>query len=70
MEYIIFEVYLLELYPTQVRLIGGSFVTFFSGITISFSDFIIDGCERAGFSVMIIFTIFAVLSILSSLKLP
>lgn len=35
-EYIFYEVYMLELYPTQVRLIGGSFATVIAGITIAF----------------------------------
>lgn len=69
-EYIFYEVYLLELYPTQVRLIGGSFATVMGGVTISFADFIIDGCNNAGFSVMIVFCGFSILSLLVSVKLP
>ena len=69
-QYIFLEVYVLELYPTQIRLIGDSFAQIIGGIAIAFVDFIIDGCEDSGFSVMIVFCIFAALSMVVSSRLP
>lgn len=43
-EFIFLEVYLLELYPTQIRIIGDSFAQIIGGIAIAFVDFIIDAC--------------------------
>ena len=62
--------YLLELYPTQIRLIGDSFVQIIGGIAIAFVDFIIDACEDNDFSIMIVFCIFAAVSIAISFMLP
>ena len=62
--------YLIELYPTQVRVIGMSVVTVIGGITIAVSDLIITLANNANFSVMIIFCIFAGIGIVMSICLP
>lgn len=69
-EYIFFDIYVLELYPTQIRVIGTSFVQIIGSIGISFVNFIIDGCEDSGFSIMIVFCIVAALSVAIITKLP
>ena len=69
-EYTFFFVYLIELYPTQVRVIGISVVTVVGGITISVSDLIITLSKNGNFSIMIIFCSLAAVSILVSICLP
>jgi len=69
-EYIFLEVYVFELYPTQIRIIGTSFVMVVGSVVISFSDYIIDACENHGFPIMIVFCLLAGVSIIVSLKLP
>ena len=68
-EYTFFWVYLTELYPAQIRIIGVSFVTVMGGVAISVSDLLVTVAQNSGFSVMIIFSIFAFISFLASLKL-
>jgi hypothetical protein len=69
-EYTYFYVYLTELYPTQVRVIGLSLVTFSGAITLAVSQYIIDSCLSSGFNVMIVFSLFALVSLVASFFLP
>ena len=69
-EYTYFYVYLTELYPTQVRVIGLSLVTFSGAITLAVSQYIIDSCLSSGFNVMIVFSLFALVSSVASFFLP
>ncbi len=69
-EWTFFFVYVTELYPTQVRVIGTSLISLFSAITLSVASFIINGAINSGFSVMIVFSIFAVVSLVVSFFLP
>lgn len=59
-----------ELYPTQVRVIGISLITFAGAITLAVSQYIIDSCLRSGFNVMIVFSLFALASVIASFFLP
>jgi len=69
-EFTYFYIYMTELYPTQVRVIGISLITFTGAIALAVSQYIIDSCINTGFNVMIVFTLFAVASIIASFFLP
>ena len=69
-EYTFFYVYLTELYPSQIRVVGISLITLTSGITLAVTQLIIDKSIESGFSVMIIFCMFAAASIVASFFLP
>ena len=69
-EWTFFLVYVTELYPTQLRVIGTSLVSMFSAINLAVASFIINGAITSGFSVMIVFSIFAAVSLVLSFFLP
>ena len=58
--------YITELFPTQARVVGYSLVTVLGGITIAVSDLLITLANNSGFSVMILFAAFSLLSLLVS----
>lgn len=62
--------YFYELYPSQIRVLGISLIILTSGITLAVTQLIIDKSIQSGFSVMIVFCIFAAASIVASLFLP
>ena len=66
----IYAIYLNELFPTQVRIIGVGFVKTFGTIVLLFSSQIINACLNSGFKIMILFTALAVLSAYLSFVLP
>jgi hypothetical protein len=70
MEYTFFYVYMTELFPTQVRVIGMSMVTVVGGVIIALADLIVTTANNAGFSIMIIFTVFSGLCVVISARLP
>ena len=59
-------VYLTELYPTQVRVIGLSLIIVSGAISLAVSQYIIDSCLSSGFNVMIVFSMFALVSLAAS----
>ena len=65
-----YAVYLNELYPTQIRLVGIAFVKMFGAITTMVSSQIIHACISSGFRIMILFTILAGISIFLYYLLP
>lgn len=70
LEYTFFCVYLNELYPTQIRVIGTSLVELIGSLMVSSAPEILDGCLNSGFPVMILFSAFSILSIIFSKQLP
>ena len=69
-EYNFFVVYINELYPAQVRIIGVGFIKSFGGGALMFSSLIIQLCLDTGFKIMILFTILAAIAIYISYILP
>jgi hypothetical protein len=69
-EYTFFLVYISELYPTQVRVLGMSLVNLISAVILSVSSFIIQNAINSGFKIMIVFCIFAGSGVLFSFCLP
>jgi hypothetical protein len=63
-------VYLNELYPTQVRLIGIGFIKTFGSITAMVSSQIINLCLNTGFKIMALFAILASISVIIYYLLP
>lgn len=68
-EYVYFYVYFNELYPTQVRVLGTSFVTMLGGTMVTVAPIIIGSCMSKGFPIMIIFAVLSGLSIVLSTRL-
>ena len=69
-EFSFLEVYTTELFPSQVRVIGFGLIVVLGASGVSASEFIINACINNGFSVMILFSIIAFISIIASLFLP
>jgi hypothetical protein len=65
-----YAVYLNELYPTQIRIIGVGFIKTFGSLTIMTSSQIINACLNSGFKIMLLFAILAAFSIFLSYILP
>ena len=65
-----YAVYLNELYPTQIRIVGIAFIKMFGAITTMVSSQIIHACISSGFKIMILFTILAGVSIVLYYLLP
>lgn len=65
-----FAIYLNEIFPTQVRVIGVGFVKTFAAMTSMVASQIIDACLNGGFKIMILFTVMALLSIGLYIILP
>lgn len=65
-----YAVYLNELYPTQIRIVGIAFIKMFGAITTMVSSQIIHACISSGFKIMILFTILAAISIVLYYILP
>ena len=63
-------VYINELMPTQVRIIGLAFIKFFGGVILMVESEIISACLDSGFKVMILFAILAGLCVVASYYLP
>ena len=69
-EFNIFVVYMNELYPTPVRLIGIGFVESFGGVTLMFAAQIISAFRSGGVKIMILFAGLALLGLGCSWVLP
>lgn len=69
-EYSFFDVYLFELYPTQVRMLGTTFTFTTANLIMPSMGFIIDACSRNNFSVMYVICAAAIVAIVISYKLP
>lgn len=69
-EYTFFYVYFMELYPTQVRVLGTSFVALCGGVMVSMAPEIIDFFKNNGFPITLLFALFSVLAIVCSYFLP
>jgi hypothetical protein len=69
-EFTYFYIYVSELYPIQIRIIGISLINFTGAIAIALSQQIITSCLTSGFNVMIVFALFAIASVIASLFLP
>ena len=65
-----YAVYLNELYPTQVRIVGIGFIKMFGAITTMVSSQIIHACISGGFKIMILFSLLAGISIFLYYLLP
>ena len=65
-----YAVYLNELFPTQVRIVGIGFIKSFGAMTDMASSEIISACFDSGFKIMILFAILAGVSMIISWALP
>jgi len=65
-----YAIYLNELFPTQVRVIGTGFIKTWGSLTSMVSSQIINACLNGGFSIMLLFAILAAFSIFLSYLLP
>ena len=65
-----YSVYLNELYPTQVRIIGIGFTKSWGSMTSMASAQIISACLSSGFKIMLLFAILASICIFLSYLLP
>ena len=57
-----YVVFLNELYPTQIRIVGIAFIKMFGAMTTMVSAQIIHACISSGFKIMILFCILAAIS--------
>lgn len=69
-EFNFFVIYITELYPTQVRVIGNGLVQIFGSAVLLVAEQIISGCFNSGFRIMILFALMGGLSVVSSVFLP
>lgn len=69
-EFNFFVIYITELYPTQVRVIGNGLVQIFGSAVLLVAEQIISGCFSSGFRIMILFALMAGLSVVCSAFLP
>jgi tetrahydromethanopterin S-methyltransferase subunit E len=69
-EFNFYVVYLNELYPTQMRIIGVGFIKTFGSVTVMLSSQILNACLNTGFPIMVLFAILAAISIFVSWLLP
>ena len=69
-EFNLFLVYINELYPTQVRIIGIGFIKIFGGLSQTLAALLISLCLNTGFRIMIIFSILAGVCVICSRLLP
>ena len=69
-EFNFFAIYVTELYPTQVRVIGIGCAQIFGSAILLVAEEIINACLRSGFRIMILFVLMAALSIVCSAFLP
>jgi len=65
-EFNYFLVYINELFPTQVRIIGIGLVKTFGGTSQTLSALLISLCKATGFKIMIIFSALAALCVFCS----
>jgi hypothetical protein len=65
-----YSIYLNELFPTQVRIIGVGFIKTFGSLTVTFSGQLISACLNGGFKIMILFAILAGICGILSWMLP
>lgn len=65
-----YGIYLNELFPTQVRVIGLNFIKTWGSLTSMVSSQIINACFNSGFPIMLVFAILAAISIGLSYILP
>ena len=65
-----FMVYINELYPTQVRMIGIGIVKTAGAVILLFQSMIIQACLDSGFRIMILFAGLSILSAVCSFILP
>ena len=69
-EFNFFLVYINELYPTQVRIIGIGFIKIFGGLSQTLAALLISLCLRNNFRIMIIFSTLAGVCVVCSRFLP
>ena len=69
-EFNFFLVYINELFPTQVRVIGIGMIKTFGGSSLMLSALIISACKSSGFPIMAVFSVLAALSIICLCFLP
>ena len=65
-----YAVYLNELFPTQVRIVGIGFIKSWGALTGMASSEIISACFNSGFKIMILFAILAGISMIITWALP
>jgi len=65
-----YAVYLNELYPTQIRIVGIGFIKVFGSITAMVSSQIINACINSGFKIMLLFALLAIISMIIYYLLP
>lgn len=70
LEFTAFLVYINELYPTQIRVIGTNFIIIAGGLMVTIAPEIIDICIMLGFPLMLVFAICSALAIYASSQLP
>jgi hypothetical protein len=70
LEYTAFLVYINELYPTQIRVIGTNFIIMTGGLMIAVAPEFIDLCLDLHFPLMLVFASCSVLAIYATSRLP
>lgn len=69
-EYSFLYIYINELFPTQVQILGFGFNEIFGAMTLVSSKWLISFCLNGGIKIMIIFAVLAALSMVCSYFLP
>lgn len=60
----------MELYPTQVRVMGTSAIAFCGGLALSIAPELVDFFKNRGVPIMYLFLFFSLMGILASSFLP